>query len=195
MSDKPTTAVKAAESRTKCPTPDEMSDQALVNYVGKQFTKFLLEMRPYLIEVHTRFLTKKAKGRPFLGYTDWDKFCVDFFHYTGRHVRRIINGEGLRKRPKHLAAAEQPAGSKSRLPEASVWTDHDFIHKCSQTIKQVLRPLESDPMRYAKVAAAIAEEITGDPALAKCVDAGAWRDAATDGQEEHVAAKSSLGGV
>src|SRR6266481_7800370 len=190
MSDKLTTASSSAESRTKCPTPDGMTDRALVNYVGKQFTKFLLEMRPYLIEVHTRFLTRKAKGRPFLGYTDWDKFCIDFFHYTGRHVRRIINGEGLRKPPKHLPAAEQSASPKSKLQETVVWTDHDFVHKCAQHIKQVLRALESDPRRYAKVAAAIAEEITGDPALAKCTDADASRDTATDDQEEHFAAKS-----
>ena len=63
-----------SESLTKCPTPDKMSDRQLVTYVGKQFTKFLLEMRPYLIEVHARFVQKKVCGRPFLGYTDWDKF-------------------------------------------------------------------------------------------------------------------------
>ncbi len=77
------------ETLTKCPSPDKMSDSQLVNYIGRQFTKFLLEMRPYLIEVHTRFIQKKATRRPFLGYTDWDKFCPDFFNYTGRHVRRI----------------------------------------------------------------------------------------------------------
>ena len=150
------------DSRTKCPIPDKMSDRALVNYVGKQFTKFLLEMRPYLIEVHTRFLQRKATSRPFLGYTDWDKFCLSFFNYTGRHVRRIISGDGLPKSRKQLQAVrKQQAAKQPTLSDTAVWTDHDFIHKATQSIKQILQPLESDPTRYSKVAAAISEEITG----------------------------------
>jgi hypothetical protein len=143
-----------------------MSDRQLVNYVGKQITKFLFEMRPYLIEVHTRFLQKKVEGHPFLDYTDWDKFCLEFFNYTGRHVRRIISGEGLPKRRKRkLPAATVPANNLSDdLSDKMVWTDHDYIHKCAQSIKQILKPLESDPPRYAKVAAQVAEEITGGSA-------------------------------
>jgi hypothetical protein len=156
--------VDLQDTRTKCPNPDKMSDRQLVNFVGKQFTKFLFEMRPYLIEVHTRFIQKKSTGHPFLGHTDWDKFCVEFFNYTGRHVRRIISGEGLPKPPRKR---ESPTLSKiGRTPSSislvTVWTDHDFIHKAAQSIKQILHPLESDPARYSKVAAAIAEEITGD---------------------------------
>jgi hypothetical protein len=137
-----------------------MSDRQLVNFVGKQFTKFLLEMRPYLIEVHKRFIEKKAIGKPFLDYTDWDKFCVEFFNYTGRHVRRIISGEGLPKPPRKRLAPATP--KRQTISLVTVWTDHDFIHKAAQSIKQILHPLESDPARYSKVAAAVAEEITGD---------------------------------
>ncbi len=143
-----------------------MSDSQLVNYIGRQFTKFLLEMRPYLIEVHTRFIQKRAAGRPFLGYTDWDKFCPDFFNYTGRHVRRIINGEGLPK-PRKTLPLTTPKRQTVSLSKTAVWTDHDFIHKCAQSIKEILQPLESDPPRYAKVADAIAEEITGDASVLK----------------------------
>jgi hypothetical protein len=141
-------------------TIGQMSDRELVNYVGKRFTGFLIELRPYLIEVHTRFITKKMTRHPLLGYTDFDKFCLDFFNYSSRHVRRIISGEALPKPPKkkRLTAAV----SQMDLPAATVWTDHDYIIKGTQAIKQLLKPLESDSPRYAKVAAAIAEEIVGD---------------------------------
>jgi hypothetical protein len=151
--------VRLQDDRTKCPTPDKMSDRQLVNFVGKQFTKFLLEMRPYLIEVHTRFLLNRANGKPFLGHTDWDKFCVEVFAYTGRHVRRIISGDGL-PRPRKRLANERT--KKPTISLVTVWTDHDFIHRATQSLKQILLPLESDPVRYSKVAAAISEEIIGD---------------------------------
>jgi hypothetical protein len=150
------------DTRTKCPNPDKMSDKQLVNYVGKRFSKFLLEMRPYLIEVHTRFIQKKATRQPLLGYRDWDRFCLDFFGYTSRHVRRIISGEALPKPPKKSLSASGPALASAPLPNTVVWTDHDFIHKGAQAIKQILHPLEADGPRYAKVAQAIADEITGD---------------------------------
>ena len=158
MSDK----LATVESRTKSPDLDKMSDKALVNYAGKLLVKFAGEMRPVFIKVHTRFVHRtKVQRKDFLGYTDWDRFCLDFWNYTGRHIRRVMAGDELTKR-KQLPAPGQTAPSKNSLKETAVWTDHDFIHKATQSIKQILHPLESDPARYAKVAASIIEEITGD---------------------------------
>jgi hypothetical protein len=145
------------------PSPDKMSDRKLVDYFCQLSAKFLLESRPYLIEIHTRFIVKKAHGKPLLGYTDWDKFCHDILNYTGRHVRRIISGEGFpKKRKRMLKAAPGPSEDSADFPlkGSAVWTNHDFIHRCAQSIKQILKPLESDPDRYAKVAKLVAEEIT-----------------------------------
>src|SRR5260221_9743539 len=122
MTDKLTTAGDPIDSRTKCPDLDKMTDQALVNYAGKLIVKFASELRPVFMKVHERFVLRKLKGKPFLGYTDWDKFCLDFWNYTGRHVRRIINGEGLPKPRKRLSAGTSKAKSVP-LTGASIWTD------------------------------------------------------------------------
>jgi hypothetical protein len=157
-------AIAQSEALASNASPDKMSDHQLVNYIGKRLTKFLVEIRPYLIEMQSRFVQKKAEGRPFLGYTDFDRFCIDVLSYTGRHVRRIINGDGLPKRRKRLQVARRKEQPVQRLTvnEAAVSTYHDFIRKAVQSIKALLLPLESDPPRYSKVALAIADEITGD---------------------------------
>jgi hypothetical protein len=150
----------ASDDQTKCPSPDKMSDQQLNKYVRNGFTKFLSEMRPYLIELQTRWHQRRIRGRPFLSYTNWDDYCAAELNYTGRHVNRIISGEALPK-PRKAIATRTAKAAKEQQPTL-VWTDHDFIHKGAQAIKQLLHPLESDPPRYMRVAAAIAEEITGD---------------------------------
>ena len=150
------------DSRTNSLDLDKMSDKALVNYAAKLLVKFAGEMRPVFIEVHTRFVHRtKVQRKDFLGYTDWDKFCLEFWNYTGRHIRRVMAGDELTKR-KQLPHQVQSAPSKTKLNESVVWTDHDYIHKAVQSIKQILLPLESDPARYNKVAAAIVDEITGE---------------------------------
>lgn len=143
----------------------EMSDRKLVNYIGNQLLKFIGQNRPYLIEVHNRFQEKTRAGKPFLGkYTNFDTFCEDYWHYTGRHIRRIISGEALprsRKQIKALPPSREKKASSAPLSESALWTDHDFIHQAEEAIKKLLRPLESEPTRYEKVARAIAEAITG----------------------------------
>jgi len=50
------------------------------------------------------------------------------------------------------------------VPSASNadWTDNEFIKTCVRFIESTLRPLESDPQRFHRVALAIAQEIVGE---------------------------------
>jgi hypothetical protein len=139
----------------------KLSDKQLVNFVGRRICGFLIEIRPYLIEIHTRFMLRKATGKPFLTYTDFEKFCNDFFNYSARHVRRIISGEAM---PKLRAPSKAAAKKKVQapLPETATWTNNDFIQQGATMIKKLLQPLEGNPQRYGKVAAAIAAEIVGE---------------------------------
>jgi hypothetical protein len=71
---------------------DSMTDPDIVEYAAQRIVKFAVEIRPVLIKVHERFLAEKKAGRPFLGHTNFDKFCLAFWNYTGRQIRNIING-------------------------------------------------------------------------------------------------------
>jgi hypothetical protein len=139
-----------------------MSDSKLVAFVQKRVNKFAHEMRPLFIEVQERFKRSvQLKHRPFLGkYKNWDVFCAEAFNYSGRHVRRIIAGEAM-PTPKEPGAAGAQT-KKSKMKEAVVYTDFDYVRKAHDFLKKLLQPLEHDPQRYNKVARAIAEEILGD---------------------------------
>lgn len=85
----------AAAQSTEIISAEELpnlTDKALVEYAAGRIVKFAMEMRPVLIEVHTRFFAEKKAGRSFLGYTDFEKFCLDVLRYTSRQIRNIING-------------------------------------------------------------------------------------------------------
>jgi hypothetical protein len=158
------TSVNTVQQPDKMSDLDKMSDKALVNFTIKRMVKYAMELRPLFSKIHERFVLRKLKGKPFLGYTDFDRFCLDVFRYTGRHVRRIINGENQPKKlqRKALPPPKPPQKRMGPLQESDVWTNHDWIHNTVEMIKKMLKPLEAEPTRYAKVAAAIAEEITGD---------------------------------
>jgi hypothetical protein len=150
----------------------KMSDKKLVNYVGERMVKFLVEIRPGLIELHSRFTQRRAQGRPFMGYTNWDVFCEALLHYTGRDVNRIISGEAFKK-PKALPQQTIPTKrSKPLLADKALWTDHDYVTKVVTDIKEMLRPLESQPKRYAKVTAAVVEELSEDTESPDASDKG-----------------------
>lgn len=84
---------------------DTMTDQTLVEYAGNRIVKFAVEIRPVLIKVQQRFKDAKKAGRPFLGYTNFDDFCIAFWNYTGRQIRNIINGTPT---PKKLPGGKKP---------------------------------------------------------------------------------------
>lgn len=71
---------------------ENLTDEALVEYAACRIVKFAMDIRPVLVEVHTRFFAEKKAGRSFLGYTDFDKFCLDALNYTSRQIRNIISG-------------------------------------------------------------------------------------------------------
>lgn len=89
-----------------------LTDKALVDYAAGRIVKFAMEIRPVLIEVHTRFFAEKKAARSFLGYTDFDKFCLDFFQYTSRQIRNIINGTPTPTAAK--GAARKPRSKPTR---------------------------------------------------------------------------------
>jgi hypothetical protein len=50
----------------------------------------------------------------------------------------------------------------SAAANSAVWTDSEYIEACVQFVKTTLKPLESDPQRFARIAAAVAAEIVGE---------------------------------
>src|SRR5260370_13689857 len=136
-----------------------MSDYKLVKLVQTHVTKFARETRPLFIEVEERFKRSvHIKHKPFLGkYTNWDTFCVEVLNFSGRHVRRIIAGQAMPTLKEPGAAGAQT--TKNKLKEATAVTDFDFVRKAHDFLKNLLRPLEHDPQRNAKVGRAVAMEI------------------------------------
>jgi hypothetical protein len=90
---------------------DTMTDNAIVEYAAQRIVKFAMEIRPVLVKVHERFMSEKKANRPFLGYTNFDQFCLAFWNYTGRQIRNIINGTPT---PKRLPAAKKPRRKTNR---------------------------------------------------------------------------------
>ncbi len=105
---------------------DSMTDQVLVEYAGNQIVKFAVEIRPVLIKVHQRFKDAKKAGRPFLGYTNFDDFCIAFWNYTGRQIRNIINGT-----PTPKLAGGKKALRKSNRQIVQEGLEHQIEVECS----------------------------------------------------------------
>jgi hypothetical protein len=116
-----------------------MSDRELVEYVGSRIVKFAIEIRPLVVEVHKRFMAEKEAGRKFFGYSNFDTFCEDFWKYSGRQIRNIINGTPT---PKRIGGSTEDARSwVQRLH------DSGFVAKCGHDDPVLLGLVLAQAMR------------------------------------------------
>jgi hypothetical protein len=51
------------------------------------------------------------------------------------------------------------------------WTDDEYVKTCVRFVESTLKPLESDPQRFHRVARAIVAEILGDMGTADLLEA------------------------
>jgi hypothetical protein len=119
------------------------------------------------------------------GFTSFEKW---FTHATGKSVRMayyvLETEEQKHKRNSDRRAnankSATPAPVEAEMEEETPlpkltqslpttpsarnadWTDNEYIKLCVQFVESTLRPLESDPQRFVRVAAAIAAEIVGE---------------------------------
>jgi len=115
------------------------------------------------------------------GFTSFEKW---FTHATGKSVRMAYyvleteeqkhkrNTDRRANASEGVAQTEMeeetpPPKPKQPLPTVpsarnAEWTDDEYIATCVRFIESTLRPLESDPQRFVRVATAIAQEILGE---------------------------------
>ena len=149
---------------------ESMDNEALAGEFKRRYGaigKRLTELRPVYIELRKRFF-KLAKGRSIMGCETWTDFCEQHLKYSDRHVRRLIEGDNPAS-DKHRAKKEpeslpKPSQLLPDMPSArnADWTDNEYVKTCVQFVGSTLRPLESDPQRFHRIAVAIAQEIAGD---------------------------------
>jgi hypothetical protein len=135
-----------------------------------EFRPKLEKWLPLAIELHSRFETLKAEkpGTTILRCSTWAQFCTEILNYSNRHMRRLM--EGTNPAVKYRNKGQRRGGTKplaSSIPAAQLerntdWTDDDYVKTCVRLVESTLRPLESDPPRFHRVALAIAREIAGD---------------------------------
>jgi len=165
-----TKTITRAEPDKMSGSLNSMDNEALASQFLRQYKaigKRLTVLRPFYVELRNRFFNL-SKGGSIMGCKTWTEFCEKHLKYSDRHVRRLIEGDnpatekhGTKQKP---VALPKPSQSLPTMPSArnADWTDNTYIKTCVQFVASTLKPLESDPQRFAQVAAAIAAGIVGD---------------------------------
>lgn len=115
------------------------------------------------------------------GFTSFDKWFTSFTGKSRRLAYYLLETEekkNERNTSRRTNAGKSTAQAKmddkspqpkltQSLPmsppeDTNNWSDNQYIEKCVQFIESTLRPLESDPQRFHRVATAIAEEVFGE---------------------------------
>jgi hypothetical protein len=147
-----------------------LTNEALASEFMRRYASIgrrLTELRPVYVELRNRFF-KLPKGGSIMGCGTWTEFCGNHLKFSDRHVRRLIEGDNpateRHRGKKETHSLPKPSSSLPEVPPArnADWTDNDYIKTCVQFVGSTLRPLESEPQRFHRVAVAIAQEIAGD---------------------------------
>ncbi len=128
------------------------------------------DWRPFAIELHARFEARKndRSGKEILGCRTWEEFCEQALGYSTRHVRRLMGADNPagKYRNKTRSRNEMERSERSAVgahvnPTAD-WSDAKYIDTCVRFVASTLKPVESDPPRFHRLAVAIAKAIAGD---------------------------------
>jgi hypothetical protein len=148
-----------------------LDDEALANKVrdGVMALRTRAEkLRPFVVELHVRFESLKTQKAPktIRNCANWQQFCDEVLGYSPRHMRRLMEGSNpAAKYRNKTQPSEKPNGlATPAVPSVrdADWADDDYIKTCVDFVMSTLRPLESDPQRFLRVAHAIAQEIAED---------------------------------
>ncbi len=153
-----------------------------VNVLHRKFKDLVEELRPIFERVRDGFAhlkkgetvmgerTGPAWANKYLGVTyDWLCRCLNppkagtLLLTDGTKVFSPIPAE-----PRSSVEEETPLPDLTQtlptLPtgDDANWTDNGYIQTCLRFFESTLRPLESDPQRFHRIAKAIAQEILGE---------------------------------
>jgi hypothetical protein len=151
--------------------PERLHDEALAKEFLQQYGvigRGIEELRPLYAELRRRFFkrTQLNSAGTIMGCKTWTEFCQTHLKYSDRHVRRLIEGDNPATKKQGLkaetVALPKPTQSlpANPPPDTANWTDNTYVRRCIDFIVSTLRPLESDPQRFSKVALDITNEIT-----------------------------------
>lgn len=124
------------------------------------------------------------------GFTSFEQW---FKHATGKSVRMayyVLETEeqkhkrnANRRANTSKSAVQSEVEEEPTLPEpqqsfptitsvrSADWTDDEYVKTCVRFVESTLKPLESDPQRFHRVARAIVAEILGDMGTADLLEA------------------------
>lgn len=164
--------LKALESDARkivsgCQEARDISEQATA--LHRKFKDVVEEMRPVFERVREGFAHLR-KGETVMGETTGDAWAQKHLGITYNWLCRCLNqpkagklllSDGtkvLNPQP----SKRNRSHSKPPIAETVEWTDNQYIRTCVRFIATTLKPLESDPQRFIRLAEAIAAEILGD---------------------------------
>jgi hypothetical protein len=142
----------------------------------RKFKDVVAEMRPVFVRVKNGF-AHLHKGETVMGERTGPAWAKKYIGITYDWLCRCLNppksgtllltdGTKVLDRPLTKPdTASKPKGGSFPKPSATNtrdWTDNDYIQACIHFFLSTLRPLESDPQRFKRVAELVAQEIVGD---------------------------------
>ena len=145
----------------------EIGEQAKA--LHRKFKDVVEEMRPVFERVREGFAHLR-KGETVMGETTGDAWAQKHLGITYNWLCRCLNppkaGRLLLTDGSKVLDPQAPKRKQSlpKPPTADTadWTDTQYIQKCVRFVATTLKPLESDPQRFVRLAEAIAAEILGE---------------------------------
>jgi len=152
----------AREVVAACQQIKTVEDEAKA--LHRKFKDVVEEMRPAFEKVRYGFAHLKtaqkimgessgeAWAQKYLGGYSYDWMC--------RLLNRAKGGDLLMPDGTKVLAPKPPRKKKLRLPvPAADWKDDEYINTCVGYLEDLLKPLEEDPERWERIAAAVSTEI------------------------------------
>jgi len=158
-----------------------INDEA--NVLHRKFKEVVEEMRPVFERVRYGFAHLK-KGESVMGERTGHAWADKHVGVTYDWLCRCLNPpkagtllliDGTKVlTPSDANTERNHSDENPRLPKLKQtlptvpsasnadWTDNEYIKTCVRFIESTLRPLESDPQRFHRVALAIAQDIVGE---------------------------------
>jgi hypothetical protein len=160
-------------------TAKAINDEA--NVLHRKFKDVVAEMRPVFERVRYGFAHLK-RGETVMGERTGPAWAKRYIGLSYNWLCRCLNPpkgtllltDGTKVVPPSSAKSDHSHGGEetprpkltqklTTIPttDTADWTDNIYVKTCVDFIESTLRPLESDPQRFHRVAVAIAEEILG----------------------------------
>jgi hypothetical protein len=162
-------------------TAKSINEEAIV--LHRKFKDVVEEMRPVFERVRYGFAHLK-KGETVMGERTGTAWATRYIGLGYDYLCRCLNPpkagtllltDGTKVVAPSSAKSDQShEGEETPRPkltqklttvpttDTADWTDNAYVKTCLDFIESTLRPLESDPQRFHRVAVAIAHEILGD---------------------------------